>query len=507
MVQAQFTFITNNGSITITRYTGPGGSVVIPSMTNGLPVTSITSRAFQLWPNLTGVVIPDTVTNIESRAFGDFHAPSGAPVQGSLTSLVVGTNNPVYMSENGVLFNKSQTTLIQYPQGKAESYTIPNSVLSIADSAFYYCNNLTNTTIPNNVINIGNGAFASCGNLTNILIGDGVAIVGTNAFFFCTNLRTITVDTNNPVFMSEDGVLFNKSWTRLLVYPQGKAGGYTIPGSVTSVQEDTFYWCSSLTDVTIPVSVTGIGPNAFARCYSLTNVTIPPSVTSIGDSAFAYSGLTSLTVPGSITNMGPAAFSDCNYLTCVLIGTGVAGIGNAAFQGCNSLTNVSIPNSVTSIGGGAFREDTSLTSVTIPAGVTTIGSQAFINCYHLSQVYFLGNAPIPSDDASVFSSDLKATVYYLPGAAGWASTFGGRPTAVWTPQVQTSDGSFGVRTNQFGFNITWASGQVVVVEACTNLDNPIWSPLQTNTLTNGSIYFSDPQWTNYPARFYLIRSP
>ena len=75
------------------------------------------------------------------------------------------------------------------------------------------------------------------------------------------------------------------------------------------------------------------------------------------------------------------------------------------------------------------------------------------------------------------------------------------------PDVQTSGGSFGVRTNRFGFNITGTSGLVIVVEACTNLANPSWSPVGTNTLTGGSSYFSDPQWTNYPARFYRLRSP
>jgi hypothetical protein len=78
---------------------------------------------------------------------------------------------------------------------------------------------------------------------------------------------------------------------------------------------------------------------------------------------------------------------------------------------------------------------------------------------------------------------------------------------LWTPQVQTSDTSFGVRTNRFGFNINWASDRVVVVEACTNLANPTWNPVGTNTLTGGWCYFSDPDWTNYPGRFYRLRSP
>jgi len=64
-----------------------------------------------------------------------------------------------------------------------------------------------------------------------------------------------------------------------------------------------------------------------------------------------------------------------------------------------------------------------------------------------------------------------------------------------------------VRTNRFGFNITGTSGLVIVVEASTNIANPVWQPVQTNTLNGGSAYFSDPQWTNYPGRFYRLRSP
>jgi hypothetical protein len=78
---------------------------------------------------------------------------------------------------------------------------------------------------------------------------------------------------------------------------------------------------------------------------------------------------------------------------------------------------------------------------------------------------------------------------------------------LWDPQVQTSDASFGIRTNEFGFNVNWASGMTVVVEASTSLTNPNWLPVSTNTFLSGLAYFSDPQWTNYPARFYRVRSP
>jgi hypothetical protein len=78
---------------------------------------------------------------------------------------------------------------------------------------------------------------------------------------------------------------------------------------------------------------------------------------------------------------------------------------------------------------------------------------------------------------------------------------------MWNPLIQTGDGSFGVRNGRFGFSITGTYIFTVVVEACTNLANPVWTPLRTVTLTNGSFYFSDPQWTNYPSRYYSLQMP
>src|SRR5262249_44901865 len=94
-----------------------------------------------------------------------------------------------------------------------------------------------------------------------------------------------------------------------------------------------------------------------------------------------------------------------------------------------------------------------------------------------------------------------AIVFHLPGATGWSDNFEGVPTALWLPQVRTGDGSFGVRSNQFGFNIAWASGQTVVVEAATNLSSPVWVPVVTNVLTSATFYFSDATWHNFPQRF------
>jgi hypothetical protein len=159
----------------------------------------------------------------------------------------------------------------------------------------------------------------------------------------------------------------------------------------------------------------------------------------------------------------------------------VTNLESEAFTGCSGLTHMNIPNQVQVIGEGAF-------------GL----------CANLQAVFFEGNAP--SVGALTFLQDPQVTAYYLPGTAGWDG-FGALPTALWLPQIQTGDSSFGMHANQFGFNLNWASGQTLVVDACTDLNNPNWQPVQTNMLTTGSASFNDPDWTNHPNRFYRLRSP
>jgi hypothetical protein len=234
-------------------------------------------------------------------------------------------------------------------------------------------------------------------------------------------------------------------------------------------------------------------------------------VTSIGDWAFNGTSLASITIPDSVTSIGNSVFFYCTGLAHVTIGNSVTNIGGDAFFNCFSLGDVIIPNSVTTIGAWAFADCMSMGNIWIGNEVTNIGDGAFHDCFNLSGVYFEGN--VPTDFGNLFSDDsdgkahFNTTIYYLPEAAGWGNEFAGRPATLWLPQMQTDNTSFGVRTNQFGFNINCASGQMVVVEACTNLSNPIWFPVATNTLAGDSFYFSDPQSSNYPARFYRLRAP
>jgi hypothetical protein len=296
----------------------------------------------------------------------------------------------------------------------------------------------------------------------------------------------------------------NRNFIMRLVAPLGRSGKSLLPllllltlpavvqaqldytaenGQITIWGYAGFAGAVVIPDTIFGLPVTSIGGYAFRDCASLTSVTIGTNVSSIGDWAFLHcTSLTSGTIPDSVTN-----------------------IGEGAFEFCTSLTSITIPNSVASIGKDMFNGCTSLTRITVPNSVTNIGAWAFGGCTSLTGVYFEGNAPTP--DPAAFAGAFNPIVYYLPGTTGWSSTFGGRIALLWNPQVQTSGASFGVRTNRFGFTIIGTSGLIVVVEVCTDPDNPLWSPVGTNTLTGGSSHFSDPQWTNNPASFYRLRSP
>ena len=160
-------------------------------------VTSIGESAFNSCTSLTSVTIPDSVTSIGERAFSDCTSLVSVTIPNSVTSIgdgafedcnnlasiTVNSNNNNYSSQDGVLFNKNKTTLIQYPMGNTRtSYTIPNSVTSIGDFAFQYCTSLVSVTIPNSVTSIGGYAFYSCDNLTSVTIPNSVTSIGDHAF-------------------------------------------------------------------------------------------------------------------------------------------------------------------------------------------------------------------------------------------------------------------------------------------------------------------------------------
>ena len=175
---------------------------------------------------------------------------------------------------------------------------INNGITGISDSAFNGCLNLISISIANGVADIGTAAFMNCSSLANITIPKSVTSIGELVFYGCSCLTSIDVANENSAYCSIDGVLFDKNKTVIIKFPQAKNYvNYIIPDTVTRIEDEAFYGCSSLESITIPDDVTSIGYESFYGCSSLANITIPKNVTSIGNLVFyGCSSLTSIDV-------------------------------------------------------------------------------------------------------------------------------------------------------------------------------------------------------------------
>lgn len=233
-VQAQFLYSTNDGRITITRYYGSGGVVIIPNTIIGLPVTSIGSESFKN-KGVTTVMIPNTVRSIGYRAFAWC---------GSLTSATI-PNGVIHIGEQAFLNCSSLT-----------SVTIGDGVMNLGDHTFYLCTSLRNVTIGNSVTNIGSCTFMQCTSLTSVTIPHSVTTIGADAFGWCRSLTNVT-----------------------------------LPGSVTTIRSSAFTWCTNLTAVCFEGDSPDLGQSVFDGADSATVYYLPGTTgwdTRYGDRPTAY---------------------------------------------------------------------------------------------------------------------------------------------------------------------------------------------------------------------------
>lgn len=343
--------------------------------------------------------IPASVISIGYNAFSDGTR---------LTDIHVETGNRVYASEGGALLNAKRTELILCPTGKTGHYSIVSGVASIGWQAFQGCSLLTNVTMPEGITNIGTSAFSGCTGLTSMAIPSGVTNIGASAFSGCTGLTSVTlpssllgigdeafsgctaltaihVEVGTGAYASEDGVLLNAERTRLIRYPEGKAGPYTLPLSVTGIGHKAFGGCTGLTAIHVeagnPAYASEDGVLLDAARTKL--IRYPPG------KAGAY------ILPSSITGIG-----GLNYEEVVTMG--------GAFSGCTGLTSVIIPASVTQIGwvyasrGGFYNYP------------------AFSGCTALTRATFLGNAPAMAEGEFDHAAP-GFTIHFLSSHQGFTS--------------------------------------------------------------------------------------
>ena len=407
------------------------------------PVTTIGSFAFLSCRKLTSVFIPSGVTSIGSGAFGYCV---------ELMEILVDSTNPSYRDIDGVLLNKTGSSLIQYPSGKTGEFEIPTSVAMIENSAFASCHYLTRVTMRSNLTSIGSSAFSNCVGLSQITIGEGVTDIGSYAFSGCVNLEAIGVEPLNLSFSSLDGVLYDLTQTRLIEYPEGRTGSFTLPASVTTIQSNTFLYRAALAAfhvdaanttfssvdgilynknksnlircplgksglVQIGANVTQVNRGAFSGCQLLTAFQVDAenplfaslngllynkNLTELIKTPNAISGIVTLSSMVSLVYDG--ALANCKNVTAIIVDS-----ANPNFSSVDGMLFNKNQSQLIQCPGGKF--DYAL----IPASVLNVGAGAFDDRDNLVGIVFLGNSPT----SIYFSFDTSVPIQHFNGAIGF----------------------------------------------------------------------------------------
>ena len=442
----------------------------ITSITIQSTVTSIGDSAFQSATGLTLITLPSSIDSIGASAFQGATGltyvtiPSAVTIIGAsafrsasnITTFYVDANNNNYSSDNnGALFNKDKTILIQYPLGNTSTlYTIPNTVASIGVSAFQGATGLQGVTVPSSVTSIASTAFVSSGITSavfeesilldalspSIIPGSGKTLYGKSGI----NVSWLTkVFNGSGSLTGATALLYGATSVRIATYSSIGEDAFrdsngvtsvTISSSVTSIGASAFRDVIGLSSITIPSSVTSIGASAFQGVTGLSSITIPSSVISIESDAFLFSSLTSITIPSSVTSIGLSAFQDMSNLPEIMVDPAntyyssdngvlfnkdktilvqypngnprtlynipdsVSEIGNSAFVRATSLTSITIPSSVSILQDYSFLGMTGITSITIPSSVISIGNYTFLGMTGITSIN------IPSSVTSIAST-------------------------------------------------------------------------------------------------------
>jgi len=219
-------------------------------------ILTISNNAFENCEELTSVFIPKEVYRLYENTFSCCV---------KLKEFIVDNRNLYYSTNDGVLFNKTQDALIKYPEGKKDtSYKVPDTVIDIRAESFINCKKLIDVTLPGRFFGLCAGTFKGCENLEKVTVQDG-----------------------NPIFLTIDGVLFDKKKKTLLFYPFNKKGTeYAIPDGIERIKIEAFFNCKNLETVSFPESLKMIERGAFANCENLLSITLPANLKGICAGAF-----------------------------------------------------------------------------------------------------------------------------------------------------------------------------------------------------------------------------
>jgi hypothetical protein len=241
-----------------------------------------------------------------------------------------------------------------YNNDQLKAVHLPDTIVSIEESAFNNCINLAEITLSNNLESIGDMAFVYCG-IELIVIPDSVQSIGQGAFSY-SRLRSVN-----------------------------------LPNGITEISQGCFSCCSSLSEIIIPDTCTRISNEAFYLNGALQSIDLPDQLREIGAMAFAGSALESVDLPQSVTSIGEDAFNTCRSLVSVTLSDGLEAIPDRCFHGCEKLRDIKLPGACTTIDIGAFNGCESLEGIDLPDSIVAIKDSAFGGCTSLNNVVFPKN--------------------------------------------------------------------------------------------------------------------
>ena len=387
----------------------------LTSVTIGSGLSSIGEDAFAGCSSLTNLSIPNSVTSFGEGVFYRCNSLTDMAIPDGVTSIGRSMFDGCSRLRN-LTIPDSVTSIGGTAFAGCNSLTclhIPDSVTSIGDGAFYGCSSLADVTIPDGVTSIGSSMFDGCSGLTNVTIPSSVTIIGNNAFYGCTNLTGVYIsDLSAWLRISFNNNMSNPLYYAGKLYLNGDlVTSLTIPEDVTSIGEQAFYGCSSISDLTIPDSVLNISESAFEKCTGLSQVEVSlDALKGMTKNIFGNSALTlivsddSQKIPSAIapnvrkvvfldgvTKIGDNYFSGCTSLETIDIAESVVRIGENVFDMCSSLDTVVTNGCKMYQGwclGFADASESSISSLTIPEGTRGIASGAFAEHYEIDEVVF-----------------------------------------------------------------------------------------------------------------------
>ena len=413
------------------------GCTSLESISLGADITRIGHNAFKGCTSLTEINLPNQVQSLGDYVFDGCTALGTANLGSGLTSIgnyafkgctsLTEINLPNQVQSLGDHAFDGCTAL--------ETVNLGSGVSTIGNYAFSGCTGLTSVSIPNSVGSIGSYAFYNCMALSGEMsIPQNVTMIGSNAFTGCSRLTAFAVDPANTAYASVNGVLYNKTITKLIDYPCAAAGEYTIPDTVTAMEPYALRSCTGLTSVTFGQGISRIDANILNGCSSLTAVHISQNINSIDTNAFVgCQNLTEISVHNGnavYASAGGVLFSKdmstlLNY-PCALAGaytipSEVTTIHEYAFRDSTGLTEVTIPDSVSQIGGNAFGGCSGLSTVTILADNVSFGNTVFSGCSAISTFTYQG---LTVELGGINSHRTSGGVSYLYGKNDTLCVFG-----------------------------------------------------------------------------------